>query len=1431
MSREVPEFSNHEEKLVSSDSHKAQVAWGSWTILLYQSILLKVWPWKASVLNFADTACSVCLLLLINHSVLFVTSPETKRVSEEFSEEFSAVMLARIVNARVITALLAALLASMGLWCLLALLLSHLNARGARTGTAHGANPCSWERLGRGGQCLLNFGTGPETAMVSQALRLGSTAGLSTELAEEGSKELLEIEALQLEESLMELNTCQPAIDEREHGAVGEHEAAVLQEQRQIPADLQAQIWYTIKQLALKAPGLDGIGFDFLKALPFSAMADLKELFHQIEMTRPWPALAALLVTGSLSTPCFPDAVPEGERRELVKQGEHYPVGLFMIDYTAQHATAELVFILLQEKMGYKVQKMLDGFFGSDTFFALAGCRSPTNLSDRGCGVDGEMTTRAHVAVEGWTEGYLPVWEQLQQDYPSSAPRNLGNMGYQGESSSFVARSVQERAFNAEGISLDFYRDYNVSWTDSAKYFSRLQELNRSKLLPCEQTSLMNVELMKVYRDLTGDHEGVTPLGNGQVIGRCFDGYFWYAPVCRTQGSSKCIPFITGGAGWAFQETFQKATFLGMPLAWAVGSNWESYSTLPMELTTIFYWWKPDPTFLRLDAKALIFPPYDRLQWEKGIARSAATEISIDKYISQDLSTLAPDIEEFMKGFMVDIKDVDEIMLEKLESGKPYSDVACRWLHTNTERWRKWLPDKTKCFARYGLYNEKVAKFVESRTNPQDLTCQICPPGSFSEQMKDANGTTFICRECTAGTFQVSGASTECDPCPKGEYQDETGSNSCKRCGFGKYQDARGARNCTQCPAGTTTVGFGSLSLDDCACLATTINIVSQNSSRNQSPFECVACSEGLQCPFSSSLQSLQTGEATLGPQYVPHVLGGYFSDPEEPLMIYKCRPGKHCPGGKPGECSGGRVNKPCASCPQGQTWNGKQCKACTAWATVLWVTGLLISLAVLLKAYDFVDSKARAEPSPFQVGKIASSIAINVVQNIAVFGLMSVDWTNTVASTSRSLRFILLDLDQLSLSCLIGHGNLFRFVVSGLLLPGATLVLILRWAAMRFKYPKWWPQCLRAKVWKFFKTVNTIGTLLQVGFAMLSALSLQPLMCYRHPNGSLSLLKYPSTFCGDSEQIIMVVFGMALMAIFVCGFFVTCSWAIWKLPAWSGQSRHEMVQAFTFLSSKFRLDVWYFGLLLLMRDMGLSVIVVAATDRPELQVALGSITILLYQSILLRVWPWKASVLNVADTACSICLLLLISQSLHVSASDEDFAETFSAVIMVILATFLGLLGILCTSALVLSRSSCPSTGLKLLHLGDRIQAARISTALKDCAKGLLEIEVSHLDKTLEDMNTYDLEALAATITLVSMEVLADTQYNFNDRVALQAVSRRTRLTRVSQVTAAKRSMRLSVKDQPMDPHQEAEEHREEHLEEDAGQRTEAASKTRVRL
>ena len=55
------------------------------------------------------------------------------------------------------------------------------------------------------------------------------------------------------------------------------------QEAKNLPFMTDEHIWRTIKSLSIKAPGLDGIGFDFLKTLPREAMKDLRELFAVIE--------------------------------------------------------------------------------------------------------------------------------------------------------------------------------------------------------------------------------------------------------------------------------------------------------------------------------------------------------------------------------------------------------------------------------------------------------------------------------------------------------------------------------------------------------------------------------------------------------------------------------------------------------------------------------------------------------------------------------------------------------------------------------------------------------------------------------------------------------------------------------------------------------------------------------------------------------------------------------------------------------------------------------------------------------------------------------------------------------------------------------------------------------------------------------------------
>ena len=43
------------------------------------------------------------------------------------------------------------------------------------------------------------------------------------------------------------------------------------------------QVWQVIKRLSQKAPGLDAVGYDYLKELPFQAMPDLVAFFHEVE--------------------------------------------------------------------------------------------------------------------------------------------------------------------------------------------------------------------------------------------------------------------------------------------------------------------------------------------------------------------------------------------------------------------------------------------------------------------------------------------------------------------------------------------------------------------------------------------------------------------------------------------------------------------------------------------------------------------------------------------------------------------------------------------------------------------------------------------------------------------------------------------------------------------------------------------------------------------------------------------------------------------------------------------------------------------------------------------------------------------------------------------------------------------------------------------
>ena len=75
-------------------------------------------------------------------------------------------------------------------------------------------------------------------------------------------------------------------------------------------------------------------------------------------------------------------------------------------------------------------------------------------------------------------------------------------------------------------------------------------------------------------------------------------------------------------------------------------------------------------------------------------------------------------------------------------------------------------------------------------------------------------------------------------------------------------------------------------------------------------------------------------------------------------------------------------------------------------------------------------------------------------------------------------------------------------------------------------------------------------------------------------------VISYHFTLCSWVSQI----FSVFVACWGVCGFFAFCSWISYKCPAYSAANNHEMIQSVRFLLGRFRLDVWWYGVPLLLR-------------------------------------------------------------------------------------------------------------------------------------------------------------------------------------------------------------------------------------------------------
>eukprot|EP00913_Durusdinium_trenchii_P026656 g25012.t1 len=511
-------------------------------------------------------------------------------------------------------------------------------------------------------------------------------------------------------------------------------------------------------------------------------------MFQRVGMAIGWLLLGVLPFIAAGSPLCLADGIPEEERAFLKdSQGNDMP------EVLGFHAE-------IGEPLGAS---------GAAPIYALAGCRNFNAANDKQCGE---------------TE---PVMHQMKADYPDIAPLDLGDMGYSGEESVYVHTNLLQEAYENEGLALEFYKSYNVSHHHAKQYFSSTSDIPFGALSRCNATDFSNAqrtetlwEAMSDFVKYSFDYDGVDQQGNGDYVARCPDGHWWPAPACR-QNPSECIPLITAGTGWKLQAIMQWAVAYGLPAAVGITASWGDYVALPRAHRVLHYWW----------------------EWSMGDKKTSAVGSYVAKMVSQDLSSKARTIQEFVSQITFELKEIMDLLLEVQTEGSRYN-VSCAWARQNVARWTAWVPVSTNCYEGFGLADDQGVH-VQTRAWDETMGC-----GSL---LVTSPRKTYRCSACPSGTYQDKVFSSSCKPCSRGTYSDTVGSKECKPCDVAFYQGLEQQMSCMACPADRTTRLLAATREEDCVCKAKFIEREGQ----------CVSCDEEtLWCPVGSTISKLQGGRA-----------------------------------------------------------------------------------------------------------------------------------------------------------------------------------------------------------------------------------------------------------------------------------------------------------------------------------------------------------------------------------------------------------------------------------------------------------------------------------------------------------------------------------------------------------------------------------------
>jgi len=536
----------------------------------------------------------------------------------------------------------------------------------------------------------------------------------------------------------------------------------------------------------------------------------------------------------------------------------------------------------------------------------------------------------------------------------------------------------------------------------------------------------------------------------------------------------------------------------------------------------------------------------------------------------------------------------------------------------------------------------------------------------FGQQTRGSAG----CLACATGSVAPLG-SAECTRCPPGREVAGPLDPSCLLCEVGFYSNED--RECVSCPETFTTAEEGAAGPDKCSCPVGTY--------LNRKQGLCKICQEGAHCPGGNDFPLVREGYyATFVPPESQNQ-----TDLFESLQIFQCHTDAACPatllvpavGGEVRareayQCSDPQLSFQCARCPADTFWAEEEreivvagpegdvtetkmlgvCQDCGAGNKIAFPFFIITVMIGVYTVFRFSkEPKGQGLTGMMFVGS-AMSVVMTGMQTVLVVTTFDLNMPQLPLDILAPFRFLLFDIDMLSAACITGSSFQPRFgwrlltpifVLTSFFLTMQASKLIKRFS------PKF--TAMDAP-----RTANALGLVVSVGYIPLAKTAFQFFECRSHPSAPLTLVAYADIPCASEERTDIMYAGVLAVLLYPVGILTVFSCICAAAPKMYHKPTFRMSTGF--MMARWKPHVWFFGLVVMFRNVVIAVLGVAYPADGVAQLAWSGSILVLYATLQATCAPWRAMIVGKADTSVNVVLAVLCGFLLTM----VDFRDTQDA-------------------------------------------------------------------------------------------------------------------------------------------------------------------------